>query len=316
MQYLYQSLGSLLYYIYRIVPDYGISIIIFTIFIKLILLPFAIKQQKAMAGMQKVQPQLEELRKKYKDDMNKMNEETMKLYAEHKVNPFGSCLPTLIQLPIFIALYQVITHPIKYILRYSDSHLLAINHAINYIIQPQKITVELQMIKQSEVFTAQASQAHISVVNFITNKILELPQYQITHLLGILKVDGITQLSEVAKLISNVNANLSMNFLGLFNLTEQPSIYHLTPVILIPILAGLTTYFSSKMSMAMTPSMSENPTQNTMMTIMPLFTVYIGFTFPAGLGLYWIISNIVQMIQQFFLNKYIPNKGAVSKWDR
>lgn len=313
MQYLYQSLGSLLYYIYSIVPDYGISIIVFTIFIKLALLPIAIKQQKAMTGMQKVQPQLEELRRKYKDDMSKMNEETMKLYSEHKVNPFGSCLPTLIQLPIFIALYQVITQPVKYILRYSDSQLLAINHAINYLIQPQKITVELQMIKESEVAAAQAVQAHMSTVDFIVNKLSTLPQYQISHLLGALKREGITQFNQVAALVENVNSSLSMNFLGLFNLTEQPSIYHLTPVILIPILAGVTTYFSSKMMMAMTPSVADNPTQNIMIIMMPLFTLYIGFKFPAGLGLYWIISNIIQMIQQYLLNKYIPKEGAASK---
>lgn len=313
MQYLYQSLGSLLYYIYSVIPDYGISIIIFTIFIKLILLPIAIKQQRAMAGMQKIQPQIEEIRKKYKNDMNKINEETMKLYAEHKVNPFSSCLPTLIQLPIFIALYQVITHPIEYILRYTSSQLLAVNHAINYLIQPQKITVELQIIKESEGFAAQAAQSHISVVNYIINRFSELPQYQITHLLGTLKGEGIAQISDVAKLIANINSSLSMNFLGLFNLTEQPNIYHLTPVILIPIFAAITTYFSSKMMTSMTPTAADNPTQNTMMIMMPLFTLYIGFKFPAGLGLYWVISNVIQMIQQYLLNKYIPKEGVSSK---
>ena len=111
MEFLYQIFGWMLFQIYGIVHSYGISIIIFTIFMKVLLLPLNIKQTKSMKDMQRLQPELQKLNKKYKNNKEKLNEETLKLYKTFKVNPAGGCLPLLLQFPILIGLYQTLLHP-------------------------------------------------------------------------------------------------------------------------------------------------------------------------------------------------------------
>lgn len=115
MTILYELFGSMLYYIYNFVGDYGIAIILFSLIAKLILLPINIKQTKSMQDTNKIQPEIQKLQKKYKDNPEKLNEETMKLYKEHNINPVGGCLPLLIQFPIIIGLYRVLQQPQIYV---------------------------------------------------------------------------------------------------------------------------------------------------------------------------------------------------------
>lgn len=105
---LYQPIFNIFVGAYNIIPDVGVVIIILTVLIKLALYPLTKKSIKAQKSLSELQPRLEELKKKYKDDQQQLAQETMKLYKEHKVNPLGSCLPILIQLPIFLALYWVL----------------------------------------------------------------------------------------------------------------------------------------------------------------------------------------------------------------
>lgn len=94
--------------LYGFVGDYGLAIILLTIVLRIVMLPLTWKQTKSMYEMQKIQPKIKALQKKYKDDKQKLQEETLKFYQENKVNPLGGCLPLLIQMPIFFALYQVL----------------------------------------------------------------------------------------------------------------------------------------------------------------------------------------------------------------
>ena len=105
-------LGFIINMIYRLVQNYGVAIIIFTIIVKLILLPLNIKSQKAMRKQQKIQPILAELQKKYANDKEKLQQEMMKLYKDNNVSMMGGCLPMLIQMPILIGLYNVIRSPL------------------------------------------------------------------------------------------------------------------------------------------------------------------------------------------------------------
>lgn len=107
--------GYLLRYIYNFVNNYGLSIVIFTIVVKLLMLPLTLKQTKSMKEMQELNPKLKELQKKYAKDKQKLNEKTMELYRQHNVNPASGCLPLLIQLPIIIALFNVLRQPEKYV---------------------------------------------------------------------------------------------------------------------------------------------------------------------------------------------------------
>jgi len=103
-----QILLQLLEFIHHLVPNWGAVIIILSIFIYLLLYPLTLKQMRSMKEMQALQPRIEELRKTHKDNPQRLNKEIMELYREHKVNPFGGCLPLILQIPIFFALYQVL----------------------------------------------------------------------------------------------------------------------------------------------------------------------------------------------------------------
>jgi YidC/Oxa1 family membrane protein insertase len=103
-------LADTLGFLYKYIGDYGVAIIILTVAIRVIILPLTIKQTQSMLEMQKLQPKLKELQEKYKDNKEKLQQEMMKFYSEHKVNPLGGCLPLLLQLPIFYALFNMLNH--------------------------------------------------------------------------------------------------------------------------------------------------------------------------------------------------------------
>ncbi|MGH2674748.1 MAG: YidC/Oxa1 family membrane protein insertase [Actinomycetota bacterium] len=103
-----KALGSVLGLFYDAIPSYGIAIILLTVLVRLVLIPLTVKQTRSMQAMQAIQPKVKELQRKHKGNRQKMNEELMKLYKEHQVNPLGGCLPLLLQLPVFFALFTVL----------------------------------------------------------------------------------------------------------------------------------------------------------------------------------------------------------------
>ena len=121
-----RPLGWLIQFIYNLVDNYGLAIILFTVVIKLILMPLQIKSQKAMKRQQKVQPIIMELQKKYANDQQRLQQEMMKVYKENNVSMTGGCLPLLIQFPILIGLYRVIQRPLTYIrgVDFADSQVV------------------------------------------------------------------------------------------------------------------------------------------------------------------------------------------------
>jgi len=129
-----QVMGVILRFFYNIVPNYGVSLILFTIVIKILLIPLTVKQQKSTLKMQRVQPLIKELQEKYKNDKEKLNMETMKLYKEHGANPLAGCLPMLIQMPILLSLWWVIRSPITYMMGIDLQYLIV---QLNYWIVEQ-----------------------------------------------------------------------------------------------------------------------------------------------------------------------------------
>ena len=108
------ALGHVLRIIFEFVQNYGLSIILFTILVKVLLLPLTIKQTKSTKAMQDIQPKIKDIQTKYKDKPEKQQQEIMKIYTEAKINPLAGCLPLLIQMPILIALFSVLREPVKY----------------------------------------------------------------------------------------------------------------------------------------------------------------------------------------------------------
>src|SRR5690554_462000 len=107
-------MGKLLYSVYLVVQNYGLAIIVFTIIIKVVLLPLTLKQTNSMKKMNELQPKLKELQEKYKNNKEKLNEKMMQLYKDNNYNPAGGCLPLLLQFPILIGLFRVLQNPQAY----------------------------------------------------------------------------------------------------------------------------------------------------------------------------------------------------------
>lgn len=289
-------LGYIIEMIYNLVQNYGLSIIIFTIIVKMLLIPLNIKSQKAMKKQQKIQPILAELQKKYANDQQKLQTEMMKLYKENDVSMMGGCLPMLIQFPILIGLYRVIQGPLKYLL-HVDINDTAVVEKIEKIVA-----------LMTEHFPAE-------IGNFTRYSAQDLfKNYQIQ----------LATWSE--KVLDATDAwSINFNFLGL-NLAEIPSkaISCLTSgdfsqigtiaLLIIPAFAILTTWLSMKQSQKMsgqTQANGENQAaqmSKTMNMMMPIMTGFFTFTLPSGMGIYWISANIIQMLQQFILNKYFEKK--------
>ncbi len=157
-------MGYIIEFIYNWVQNYGLAIILFTIIIKLILLPLNIKSQKSMKKQQKIQPYIAELQKKYANDQEKLSRETMKLYKENNISMAGGCLPMLIQMPILIGLYQVIQKPLSYLLHVDFNQPDVINrvYALRDAFADSNLAsrTEEQLANTSQISIAQWAQAN------------------------------------------------------------------------------------------------------------------------------------------------------------
>ena len=291
-------LGTILRMIYSFTNSYGLSIVLFTVFIKIMLLPLAVKQQKSMLHMQRIQPLLSEIQKKYKKDKEKLQAETVKIYQEHKYNPASGCLPLLVQFPIIIGLYQVIYRPFTYLIwtqtKLELGTIKGIMSKLNVLSKSRNEIDIIQSLKSSKDILGTIIEKLGSIEN-LDNIVNQIKEYDIVGLIQ--KVD--------------------FNFIGL-NLAEKPEFSKLSIIWIIPILAAVTTYISSKLTSVASSSSQQNEQaaqmQNSMMKFFPVMTGFICFSLPAGVGMYWVVSNIFQMIQQFFLNKiFNPTKKEEKK---
>ena len=283
-----RPLGGLMQFIYNNLSffNYGLAIVIFTILTKVLLMPLTIKQYRSTARMQALNPKLEELRRQYGTDKNRLNEETMKLYQEEKINPMGSCLPLLIQMPILLALYRVITMPLTYM----------VGKTAEQLEQIRTVYFELSGATQRA-----AQGIDMEMMNFFKLH----PEF----------MDRVSGLLEQADL-------LNMNFLGL-DLSKIPTFQPAVlfgpemstylPLLLIPVIGVVSTFISTKLSSA--PMASSNQNQQaasmnkTMMMMGPIMTLIFSFQLPAGVLLYWIAGYVIQIIMQLFVNKYIYKLG-------
>ncbi len=262
-------LGFVLGAIYHVVSSYGIAIILFAIIMKIVLLPLSIKQQKSTIAIQKIAPLQKEIERKYKkSNPQKYQEELSRLYEKEHINPAGGCLPLLIQFPILFGLYAVINQPLTYILGYSQELILKIASLVN-------IEAAANTLRMKEISIAQAMTSNLEMVSQAVGQTL---------------------------------TPMNFNFLGL-NLAEVPSFSHFSVLWIIPIGAGVASYFSQKWMMGVNPAMADNPQaasmNRTMNIMMPLMSVWFGFSLPAGVGVYWIINSVLMPLQQIVLNKII-----------
>ncbi len=291
-----RPMGWIIEQIYNLVSNYGLAIILFTVIIKLILLPLNIKSQKAMKKQQKIQPVIAELQQKYANDQEKLQKEMMKIYRENNISMTGGCLPLLIQMPILIGLYRVIQRPITYLL----------GVAIKDFELPE-IAAKVTMLRDA-----------------MADKIGNLA----TASVDMIAKNSQIQLSKWAEIVNGPSDPwaVNFNFLGL-DLSNNPSAafsrimrmdfsdWSVILLLLIPILAVIGSIAQTKITQAQSGQTqngteSANQMAKSMNLMMPLMTAFFTLTLPAGLGIYWIISSVVQIIQQIVLNYYFDKKGG------
>lgn len=267
--------GIVMTLLYSLSGNYILSLVILTIFLKLILLPTAIKQQKGSAKQVRLQGKVNKIKEKYKGDQRKIQEETQALYQREGYNAMSAgCAPMLIQLPVMMGLYGVIYTPLTNVLGLKDAMVEKITQAASTVID----------------FTSTAGMrdVEISVLrNF--NEIIEKVQ-----------IPGITQ-----EIINDITSfNEGFRFMGIY-LADTPEVSNFNLLWIIPIVSGLTSLLSSGYMFLRqkktNSAMAGNPTMGCMAVLPVAMSVYFTFLFPAGVGLYWIISNILAFIQQVVL---------------
>lgn len=316
MSYIMLALGWVLKMCNLLVGNYGVAIILFTVLIKAVLLPMTVKQQRSMLKTQKLQPLLHELQQKYANDKEKLNAETMKLYQKYNVNPMSGCLPLLIQLPILMALYWVVKKPVVYLMGFGEDEVWRI---ISAILEWSESNPD----GLNQFFTA----LNIDSLSKLTDssyKMFGMYEIQIAEFIHsnpeIMDSHWITETGKNYDIID-------FNFIGL-NLSQTPDLGAFFGVFLgklaglkvetillwiIPILSGLSSYLTSIISQKLQPTPATqnkgsednaNPMKS-MMVFMPLISAWFAFTLPAAIGLYWVTSNILQIVQQLVLVKII-----------
>jgi len=286
--------AALLRLFYNLTGSYGVAIILFTIVIKLIMLPFQMKSKKSMVRMTRMNGRIQEIQKKYANNQAKMNEEIQKLYAEEGINPMGGCLWSFLPLPILMALYSIIRQPITHFMMISQETVQKLVDAVTAA--GVDMTAIVQHAKDGSIV--------------MKDGIAQLMPYGQINLAKM--AASMPELTEGIEGWINVN----YNFLGM-DLTVNPwdalKNFASTPaaigLILIPILAGGSQLLFSIMSMKQQKGdAANNASMKSMMYMMPLMSVYISFIMPAALGVYWIAQSAISLVQEPLMNKFYNSK--------
>jgi len=293
--------GYVMKFIYDIVQNYGLSIILFTFLVKLLLLPLTLKQQKSMEKMQEIQPLYQELQRKYGNDSQRLSLEYQKLLKEKNMNMASGmgcsgCLLQLIQLPIILGLFYMMMSPLTYILKLPEEQIDTYKQNLNTYYAEQAI-----------------ENAKISGETLTSGEIAE---YRSGDYLGN---------SRYIELVIAKQENLfNMDFIGL-NLGNSTSEnktsyeYYILPVLCV-LVTYLSLYVSSKeMKQKQNKEIKENheeknlsnvqeempmPDMRMMNIMMPIMTGYIAYIAPQGLALYWTTNSLLQFVQMIALKKF------------
>ena len=280
--------GAILRFCNSITGNYVIALFLFAVIVEIVLLPFSIKQQKNQIRQAKLRPKEMAIRNKYKGrndqaTQQKVQNEIMEMYQRENFSPWQGCLPLLIQLPIIMALYNVVINPLRYICGLSAETITALNAYI-------------PTLEGYSDFVARGSET--------------IKQLNIIRELG---VEAFASVEGFAEKITSVNDLPNFDFFGILNLAETPNFKVFNWLLIIPVLTFVIAFFSSRITRKFTyqPTTNENDKQagcsNAMMDfMMPAMSVYITFIVPGAIGVYWMFKNIVTLIKQIIISKVMP----------
>lgn len=256
--------------------NFAAAVFVFTVFINLAMIPLSIKSQKSSVGQMRIKPKLDELKKKYGDDKQRYSQEMQKLYQEENISMSGGCLPLLIRLPIMMSIYYLITKPLTYLMHIPTDTITKVTKALEL---KESYNVELTIIDKV------ASDPKISPEIF--EKIGDID----FMLWGM-------DLTQTPKFSMNIFENAQL-------------------IWIIPFMAFAAQMLTSIISMKMQKKINPDaPSMGGMMLTMPLISLFIGFSVPAGVGFYWACSSLVgggiQTAIQYFYGpaKMLANERA------
>ena len=291
---------------YELTGSYGVALILFTLVVKLVLLPFMMKSKRSMIRMNMVSGQLQEIQKRYANNREKMAEEQQRLYQENGINPASGCLWSFIPMPILIALYYIIRQPITHFMMLGKDvcqslaeKAMAAGVDMSSILMHGKDGAEV--VKDG--FYQFTPYGQINLVNIINSQHPEL----VDGIDGWMNLDyhflGIDLGSSAADALSMIKtAGLTWAAVG---------------IILMVLLAAASQVATMKIGMmGQSKEAAANATNKTMMLVMPLMTLWIGYSLPAALSLYWLAQSVFSAIQDLILNKAYIRKIREAEEER
>ena len=284
MGFISELFGYLLNALYTLFNNYGIAIIVFSVILRIILIPITIKQQKSMKKSAELQTELQEISKKYKNNPEKLNQETIELYRREKMSPFSGCLSSIVQLVIILSVFWLVSQPLTYM-----KGLDKVKFDPNDETTQQSVVEHYKEELQKESNGQRSSYAEIEIIN---------------------RYGAIDE-----------RVSLNMDFWGL-DLSKVPgnSLDDWT-VYIIPALYVVSSIISIRMTTAMNKKKQENAENKendemeamqamnrNMVYMMPIMSVFIAFIAPLGLALYWFISNVLMIIEKLVIDKIMKHK--------
>ncbi len=301
------------------IENIGLSIIIFTVIVYTLMIPMTIKQQKFSRMSAVMNPEIQKIQKKYKNkkdqaSMMKMQEETKLVYEKYGTSPTGGCLGSLIQFPILFALWPVIQNIPAYVTSIKDAYM----PLVNQIMATDGYQKIMEGIGKASPIMINPETYDYSKANTLVDVLYKFRPGTWDTLAD--KFPDLTYLIDSTK-----NSLTHLNtFLGI-NIAETPGSMFMTATknfsigliivaLAIPVLSGLSQWISAKLMQQATSTGNDddNPMaaqMKTMMNVMPLISVFMCFSMPAGLGIYWIASAVVRTIQQLVINKFLSKKS-------
>lgn len=314
MNYLYMFLDKVFG-----IQNIGICIILFTFIIYMCMIPLTYKQQKFSKLSQKMQPEIKEIQKKYQgkkdqSSMMKMNEETQAVYEKYGVSPTGSCVQMLIQMPILFAMYRVVYNVPAYVSSVKEVYTPLVDKITSVSGFQDIITKFVSDVKVRPMYGLNFDTA-TSTSNSIIDMLYALP----SHGWEVLK-DSFSGLSDVisstASQVSHLNNFLGINiantpFSMLKNGWSEKDFILIIAALAVPLISYLTQVINIKLMPTAVNANGDNDAMarqmKTMNMMMPLFSLFMCFSVPVGLGIYWIAGSVIRCIQQLIINKRMEN---------
>ena len=309
--------GYILNFLYELVGNYGIAIILFSILVKLIMVPISIKQQRTMKKSQKLNEEMKNIQFKYKNDPEKMNQEVMALYKREKMSPFSGCLSAIIQIILLFSVFYMVRSPLTYMRKINSE-----------LIEKAKAVVE----KDGNV----SSYKEIAIINYINNieknynkEELEVQETEIQS-----EDNPKEEANDEVDLLENKDKLfINMNFVGL-DLSKVPK-ENLSDfkVLIIPVLYVISSFISMRLTTVSTKKKKQNEklltdgsdenakdeydpmeqTNKSMSLLMPIMSISIAYIAPLGLALYWLMNNILIIVERIIIDKFIIKEEMEAK---